>query len=113
MGELNPRFKYHCNLTEQPIVLISIQLEIMMLMFGCPSRDPRPDLPRPHLSSCHLAQILKYPPLAKPMYDYPHTPHWPTPSPYSLIINSFWERVGVAQAKHSLANLRVDQITDQ
>lgn len=100
MGELNPRFKYHCNLTEQPIVLISIQLEIMMLMLDCPSRDPRPDPSRLHLSSWQLAQILKYPPLAETKYNYPVPPQWPIPSPYSLIINSFWERVGVAEDEH-------------
>ena len=52
-------------------------------------RYPRSDPPRLHLSSCQLVQILKYPPLAKPVYDYPHAPLWPLPSPYTLIINSF------------------------
>ena len=113
MGELDPRFKCHCNLTEQPIVLISIQLEIMMLMLGCPFRDLRSDPSRPHLSSCHLAQILKYSPLADTKYDYPHTPTgpYPPPTPSSLTVSG--KGSGVAKVVHSLATQRVDQITDQ
>jgi hypothetical protein len=106
-------FQIFLNLTEQPIVLISIQLEIMILILGSPSRDPRSDPPRPPPSSCHHTQILKYPPLAKPKYNYPHAPHWSIPSPIPPSLTVSRKGSGVAQAMHSLASLRVDQFTDQ
>ena len=82
-------------------------------MLGCPFRDLRSDPSRPHLSSCHLAQILKYSPLADTKYDYPHTPTgpYPPPTPSSLTVSG--KGSGVAKVVHSLATQRVDQITDQ